>query len=230
MNRSTRRCVIAAAVFVLPPLSATAQVQSLKEAAQKAVLGNPEVQQRWHAYKASDSERDVASGNYLPHLDLSASRGRESRDTPTINADYTLNSRTLTLTQMLYDGFATASEVSRLDHARRVRMFELYDASETAALEATRAFMDVQRYRKLVELAEENYVRHRAMFEQIQLKVQAGVGRRVDLEQAVGRLALAESNLLTETSNLHDVSARFQRVVGEAPAKVLEEADRKSVV
>ena len=39
-----------------------------------------------------------------------------------------------------------------------------------------------------------------------------------------GRLALAEANLLTETSNLHDVSARFQRIVGEGPAKEMEEA------
>src|SRR6185295_11233644 len=39
----------------------------------------------------------------------------------------------------------------------------------------------------------------------------------VDLEQAGARVALAESNLTTETSNLHDVVARYMRVVGEAP-------------
>jgi outer membrane protein, adhesin transport system len=41
----------------------------------------------------------------------------------------------------------------------------------------------------------------------------------VDLEQASGRLALAESNLLTEVANLHDVSARFLRVVGRMPTE-----------
>lgn len=200
-----------------------AQTQSLKDVAQKAVLSNPEVLQRWHAYQAADGERDAAFGGYLPRLDFTAGRGQERRDTPTSRGNYTVNSQALTLTQMLYDGFATRNEVKRLDHARRVRMFELYDASEIAALEAARAFIDVTRYRKLVGLAEENYVRHRSVFDQIQRKVQAGVGRRVDLEQAAGRLALAESNLLTETSNLHDVSARFQRIVGEAPAKELED-------
>jgi len=122
---------------------------------------------------------------------------------------------------MLYDGFATRNEVKRLDSARQVRLFELFDASETAALEASRAYLDVLRYRKLVGFAEENYVRHRALFEQIQKRAQAGVGRRVDLEQASGRLALAEANLLTETANLHDVSARYQRLVGEIPGKDL---------
>jgi adhesin transport system outer membrane protein len=43
------------------------------------------------------------------------------------------------------------------------------------------------------------------------------VGRGVDLEQAGARLALAESNLTSESANLHDVTARFQRVVGMSP-------------
>ena len=43
---------------------------------------------------------------------------------------------------------------------------------------------------------------------QIQSRVKAGVGRGVDAEQANARLALAESNLVTETANLHDVTAR----------------------
>ena len=199
-----------------------AQALTLKDAAQKAVLSNPEVLQRWHAYKATQGERDAAFGGYLPRLDLSASKGREHRDDPLLDKNFTRQSTSLTLTQMLYDGFATRNEVKRFDQALLVRLFELQDASETAALEAARAFVDVQRYRKLVGLAEENYIQHRSVFEQIQKKVQAGVGRRVDLEQAAGRLALAEANLLTETSNLHDVSARYMRVVGDKPGKEME--------
>ena len=82
--------------------------------------------------------------------------------------DYSRHSTTLTLTQMLYDGFATRNEVKRLDHARQVRLFELLDISENVALEAARAYVDVLRFRKLVALAEDNYIRHRAVFEQIQ--------------------------------------------------------------
>lgn len=174
--------------LALSPLLAQAQATTLQSAAQKAVLSNPEVLQRWHAYKAAQGERDTAFGGYLPRLDLSVSKGRDHRDDPLLKRDYTRNATTLTLTQMLYDGFATRNEVKRFDHALLVRLYELQDASETAALEAARAYIDVQRYRTLVGLAEENYVRHRSVFEQIQKKVQAGVGRRVDLEQAAGRL------------------------------------------
>jgi len=44
----------------------------------------------------------------------------------------------------------------------------------------------------------------------------------VDLEQANSRLALAETNLLTESSNLHDVKARFERLVGKLPSGSLD--------
>ena len=66
-------------------------------------------------------------------------------------------------------------------------------------------------------MAEDSYVDHRFYYEQIQSRFRAGVGRGVDLEQAAARVALAESNLTTETSNLHDVASRYLRVVGEVP-------------
>jgi adhesin transport system outer membrane protein len=122
---------------------------------------------------------------------------------------------------MVYDGFATSSEVARLGYAKLARYFEVLDASETTAQDTLRAYQDVLRYRELVALAEDNYVQHKQLYDQIRDRTQAGVGRRVDLEQAAGRLALAESNLLTEATNLYDVSARYQRLVGELPPAAL---------
>lgn len=221
--------VIGLGLATVISLPASAQQDTLKSVAQRAVLNSPEVLQRWHAYQAADNEKDAAFGGYLPRVDLTAGAGKENRDDPItrqgqVKSDYSRRSTAISLTQMLYDGFATRNEVKRLDHARQVRYFELLDASENVALEAARAYIDVLRYRKLVTLAEDNYVQHRAVFEQIQKKALAGVARRVDLEQAAGRLALAEANLLTETSNLHDVGARYQRLVGEAPARDLASA------
>lgn len=190
----------------------------LTDAAQKAVSNNPEVQARLHAFNAAREEIDVARGGYFPRVDLTAGVGRERLREPGFDSQsFTRRGASINLNQMLWDGLATRNEVRRLGHAKLTRYYELLDASENAALEASRAYYDVLRYRQLVALAEENYVQHRSVFEQIQRKVQAGAGRRVDFEQASGRLALAESNLLTETANLHDVSARYQRVVGETP-------------
>jgi adhesin transport system outer membrane protein len=210
-------------LLALLPVFANAQVQTLKDAAQQAMLTNPEVQAKWHAFQAANGERDITAGAYLPHVDFQAGVSREMHNEPLLLENYNSRSHGLTLTQMLYDGFATSNDLARLDHNRLERLYELYDASESTTLEVVHAHLDVLRYRKLVALAEDNYVQHRAVYDQIQVKAKAGVGRRVDLEQSAGRLALAEANLLTETSNLHDVSARYQRLVGDRPAKDLEE-------
>jgi adhesin transport system outer membrane protein len=210
------------ALFLLP-LLAHAQTQTLRDAAQAAVQSNPEVQAKWHAFLAANGERDVAAGGFLPRLDLQAGAAREEHNEPILVGNYNSRYGMLSLSQMLYDGFATSNDVARLDHNRLARLYELYDTTESTVLDVVHAHLDVLRYRRLVSLAEDNYVQHRAVYDQIQQKAKAGVGRRVDLEQSAGRLALAEANLLTETSNLHDVSARFQRLVGITPARELEE-------
>jgi outer membrane protein, adhesin transport system len=205
------------------PSPAGAQVEkplTLKEAVQKAVLSNPEVLARWHTFKAADSERDFGAGALLPRVDLSAVSGPErSNPSTAIGSSYNTNSSSLTITQLLYDGFATRNDIKRLDHARLVRLFEFFDTSESVGLEAVRAYYDVLRYRALVRLAEENFVQHRSVFDQTERRVNARVARGVDLEQISARLALAQANLLTETSNLHDATARFQRIVGQLPTQ-----------
>lgn len=192
--------------------------QALRDIAQQAVLKSPEVTTKWHNYKAAEEEIGVARGGYFPRVDLNAGAGRESLKAPGSDRDsYNRRGYGLTLNQMLFDGFATRSEVRKLDKARLVRYYELLEASENVALEAGRAYLDVLRYRNLQQLAEDNYVRHKATYEQLKIRTASGVGRRADLEQAGSRLALAEVNLTTETANLHDVSARYQRLVGSMP-------------
>ncbi len=223
MNKKTIK--LSLSTLTLAILSVTAQAQStqpsgLAGAVQQAINNNPEVTSRLNAMRAAGNEVDVARGQYLPSVDLSASIGRDSdRITSRSPASQSLSRTGLALsaTQVLWNGMATSKEVSRLGHARLTRYFEFLSVSEETALEAARAYMDVERYRKMVTLAEDNYVQHKYAFDQLQTKFKAGVGRGVDAEQANARLALAESNLTTELANLHDVSARYLRIVGDAP-------------
>ncbi|MHB1186372.1 TolC family outer membrane protein [Thiobacillus sp.] len=208
-------------VSVMGLFSAVAGAQTpvtLQDTVKKAIVSNPEVQARWHAFLSSRYEQDVARGGYFPRVDLQSGIGRENLTQPNLpTTRFTRRGAVLSLNQMIYDGFATRDEVARLAYSKLVRYYEVLDASESTALDVVRAFSDVLRQRELFLLAQENLAQHEQIFDQIQERVQAGVGRRVDLEQAGGRMALAQSNLLTESSNLHDVSARYQRIVGELP-------------
>lgn len=204
------------------------QNSTLKEATQAAVLKNPEVLARWHAFREAGEEIGVARGGFLPKIDVSAGSGhfKTVQKQVGIDASYHGNESTFTLRQMLFDGFATSSEVKRLGKARLVRYYELLDASENVALEAARAYLDVIRYRQQVSLSEDNYLQHQAAHEQLKRRAASGVGKRVDVDQAASRLALADVNLTTAYANLHDVSARYLRVVGENPPKDISAPER----
>ena len=220
INYKLNKLALAALMVAVSSLvSAQAIPDDLRQVARKAVESNPEVQARWRAFLAADAERDAVLGGYKPVVDAQAAMGYERNiSSPTSPlGGYNSNTASITLTQMLYDGGYTASEAKRVSYAKLTRYYELLDIVEDMTLEATRAYADVLRYRELVAMAKENYVLHKQTSRQIEERTKAGVSRQVDAEQAVGRLALAESNLLTETSNLHDVTARYLRIVGQAP-------------
>ncbi|RJF34803.1 flagellar motor protein MotB [Pseudoalteromonas gelatinilytica] len=186
--------------------------------ADKAISSNPEVQQAWHAFKASMYGIDAARSGYLPTVDVSASTGYEKRNYG-IESDYSRNTAELSLGQMLYDGFRTSNTVKRFESIQLIRYFELLDQAEKTALAASIAYLDVQKFTELVELAENNLKEHESVYQQIEQSVGAGVARAADLEQISGRLSLAQSNVMTEYANLHDVSARYLRIIGELPVQ-----------
>lgn len=204
--------------------TATFAASNLRDAVEETVLRNPEVRAKWLSFRAAGNEQDVARGNYYPKIDVIGYAGVERQDYPNTNSD-TFNhpGASIELRQMLFDGFATRDEVRRLGYGKLTRYYDLLAASDAAALETTNAYLDVLRYRQLVALASENFAIHQETFNQIQERVTAGVGRRVDLETASGRLALAESNWLTDSSNLHDVSARYERLTGTIPQEKMSE-------
>ena len=227
-KNSNYRLVILVLVTCLSGLAgniayATEPLLTLKEMVEKTVTSNPEVQSRYHKFLESGYEQEVMRAGFLPKADVVANyRKQEELVKP---ADGTATPRfnsELVLRQMIFDGFATNNEVKRLGHASRVRYYELQSAMQNTTLEFVRAYIDAMRYRELTQFAKDNYVVHKQLFDRIKERVTAGVARKVDLEQATGRLALAEANLLTEATNLHDVTARMQRLYGEIPPETLE--------
>ena len=228
MRKSNRKFVpqvlasvagLAAATAMVMQPAAAQSVEAARNAVRKALQTNPDLQSRMSAYLAKADAVDVAAAGWMPRVDLNANLGVDaSKDKNAIGTtDVRRSGVSLQITQVLWDGLGTRNDVNRANHERLSRWFEFVEASEQTALEATRAVYDVQRQRKLVALADDNLAQHKQAAAKIESRVGAGVGRGVDLDQARARLALAESNLDTELANLHDVVARFQRIVGDTP-------------
>lgn len=219
---------LALAFASLPTFAqSTAPVDAMRAAAQKAITTSPDVTARLNQLRAAVDAMDIARAGWRPQVNLEANAGVDRNHVNDRDPEWVRQERNgiaLSLNQLLWDGGAIQHELGRLGHDKLARYFELLDTTEQTALEAARAYQDVQRYRRLVALAEDSYVQHRYALQQIQARFKAGVGRGVDNEQALARVALAESNLTTEISNLHDVTQRYARIVGEAPPAQLPQA------
>lgn len=207
-------------------ISLSANGQTLNEAMQSALEVHPEIQAGINARLSVEEQMKAAKGGYLPQVDLLAGYGREGTDSPSTRGA-THNTETLTrgesslrLQQMLFDGFATSSEVGRQRATVNARAYELLGTSERTALTVAEVYLEVLKRRDMVRLAEDNLRSHERIYDQISLRSERGVGRMADLDQAEARLAQARNNLITEQTNLADAQVNYYSVVGRDPSEL----------
>ena len=218
-SRFSRNLLLAGAIMV----STAVQAQtSVEDVVRSAIDTNPEVQVRWFDFLAAGFEVDAARAGFLPNVDVNAGYTRQHR-TFSPNRQFNNSYAEVALSQMLLDGARTRSQVSQMSNLQLVSYFELLDSAENTALAAVAAYLDLQRQRDLVRLAQENLETHQQVYDQIEESATAGVARAADLEQIAGRLSLARTNVITEQSNLHDVIARYLRIVGSMPPEQMEQ-------
>lgn len=224
--------ILAAAVLAILATS-HAQAENLQEAVQTTIKSNPNVLVETHERLARNQDLGQAYAGYFPTVDMTFGFGVERSDNPSTRAhaaagghpgttrEFTRREAGVEFRQMLFDGFATSSEIDRQKARINAQAYRVFGISEATALRAVEVYLDVLRYQELVSLAQENYDAHVKVRDQIKKRVDSGFGRGSDLDQATGRFALAESNLLVEKSNLRDAQTNYQRVVGSLPGKLI---------
>lgn len=208
-----------------------AHALTLQEAVQKTIQTNPSIKANASERRAIDHELEQARAGYFPRADIALGLGREHSDNPTTRArggsspELTRGEASLTVSQMLFDGFAVSSEVDRQRARANASAYRVYGTAEATGLRATEVYLDVLRRQELVALAKDNLLAHERTFDQIKLRSEGGVGRKADLHQVDGRQALAQSNLLAEEGNLRNAEANYLRVVGEAARGLVKPTD-----
>ena len=193
-----------------------AQELSVHNVVQHTINSNPDIQAGVKDLKLAQLEVKNARGALRPTVDITASGAyvdqNDGRD-----PEYAEYQGQIALSQLLYDGSLTFNNIRSLKQAQVVRLYQLYAEVEQTAQEAVEAYLDILQYRELMRTAEDNLRTHVSVYKQVDKSASAGVARGADLEQINGRLSLSESNVITEQSNLHDVSARFLRITGLDP-------------
>ncbi len=219
-----RRTLLAFSLSLI--MAQPALAGSMTKAVQDALAYHPEVSASVNSRHAADQELRAAKGGYYPTLDLNAGTGWEQTDNPTTRSlkDHRRNlhrsESSINLTQNVFNGFMTTSEVARQRATVNSRAFGVMNSSEVTALNAIQAYLDVLMRQQMVQLAQENLTSHERIFDQIRLRTQQGVGRQADHEQAEARLSQARNNLLTEQTNLQDAETNYLSITGTMPTNL----------
>lgn len=210
----TRAVILIAALGV--GSRAVADIATYGDAIRSSLESNPALSRAYFEFAASRERINVVNGERLPTVDLTAVEGREQRTTPLTDfGRYDVSEMRFSVTQLLFDGYETKDRVRTAEYEAR-RDYRAYEAAKlSTALDATQAYIEVAVRQRLVDYAEQNYFLHRRVTTRISERVNSGRSPRVDLEQVKARLALAESNVLTEAANLHDTIAELQRIAND---------------
>lgn len=196
---------------------------TLQDAVQQSLSTNPEVLITTNERLAREQEVAQAKGGYLPTIDLSGGYGTEWSDNATTavnpGEDVWLARReaAIDLRQMVWDGLATKSEVDRQKARVNSQAYTVQGTSQNTALRTAQVYLELLRQQELLQLAKGNLAAHQRIYDQIKLRSDSGVGRKADLDQIQGRLALAESNVLASENNVREAEANYLRVVGAMP-------------
>ncbi len=220
MKKKTGRLLIII-TSLLSSLSLNAQ--TLSDALQHALSYNPEIlSNRAKSLAAREAVRQ-ASGELLPSIDIEAGYGNEKTNNPVTNTIGGSSTNiwmerkefNVRLTQNLFSGFGNEGEIKRHLFLWQAQEYKTIGLSEDLALEVTKSYLDVMEKERLLAYAEDNLSEHRRIFSMIEHRSSAGISRQAEMEQARGRLALANANLLSARNDLSDARITFRRVVGE---------------
>lgn len=196
---------------------------SLSQAISTGVMTNPTYGIVAASRRATDEELNQARALYLPSVDLRADGGIEMNDNLTTRGRgqddewFGTYDSSLTLTQMLFDGWGTKYENERQKNRVQSSAHRVRETAELTGLSIVESFLEVMRQREILAITRENVSEHVAIMSMIEEGVNAGRSTAADLEQIKARLAAARAQESTVRQSLRNAEATFQREVGEMP-------------
>ncbi len=171
------------------------------------------------------TEEDIASARSArrPQLGVSLRGGEERfRNTASSFALAKTGSASLEASQLIYDGGAARS---RIDEARALNLrgaVDLETTRQSLALDLSQNFVDILKYRALIQFAEESVRIHQTALEKTNEKYVAGAGPRADVELVNARLAMSEATLEARRRQLSYAVNAYRKYTGEQPGDLVE--------
>jgi len=217
--------ILATAYIFSVFLTGSANALTLREAVRHTILTNPTVGASVANRRASFFQLQQARGRYLPTVDVELFAGPTMLDRPQglssdINNDwYGPRQAGVTARQVLFDGFNRANDLYRAAAVIDAAALRVLESSETQALNAIEAYIDVRRHGKLLQISADNVRRHQELLSLIRTRFDGGKAPRSSVDQSIERLDSARAVGEEIRQAFLEAQARFKAVIGLEPER-----------
>mgnify|MGYP003624208315 FL=1 len=190
------------------------------------ITNHPSIRAAEKSLQSSRQGVKAAVADFYPTVSVSSDAGYENISSPTTRADNdpdatpfgrTRNTASLSLTQNLFSGYATASAVRTARLNRELAQISLEGTRQNTLFEGIQVYIDVLRQRRLIELARENEATIQRQLNLEDERVQRGSGVAVDVLQAKSRLQIAKERRVNFEGALEDAISRYTQTYDHPP-------------
>ncbi len=220
-------------VFLLFAISVTfssiakdAHAETLVEAVKNAISNSEARNAAIAGIQAQGRMITVAQGDKRTQVNVFGNAAAEWVDDPTLDAADNRETKLAYIVGVdvhinLLDGMRAMNRIYREATLLDAEIIRLSDATETLALNAIQAYIDVARHRNIVEASRRNLSRHAEISRQVAEQVDAGKLSEADRFRANDKFLAAQLALAESEAQLGDADSQFELVTGKRPTSTL---------
>ena len=195
-----------------------ANAETIASVVERVIQTNPAVGAAYFGSKSRLGAIGVAKAQQRPRLSVSAQTGRNknqgSNDSITHAAD-------LQVVQRLYDGGESSSQIRRTKAELFSAKGRYLDAILVNSLLVIQTYIEVQRSRQILEIAEKNLTSLRLLQDIVRQRTKAGFSSEAELYHAKSTVAGAREQFLAARQQRDDAASDYASLTGSPPG-VLE--------
>jgi adhesin transport system outer membrane protein len=185
------------------------QLKVLKDAVKVVVQRNPEISQTLATLAAQNANIDVAKAGYYPQITGGVNTGDLTKKSARGQQILALNA-----TQMLFDFGKVKSGVNTEQAKLLLEQAKVLIKIDDISLDVAQTIINIQRYQKLIQIANQQISGIRRIQEMANLRANAGISSQADPVQAQSYLQSAQSALIAQQSLLAQYQQHLNTLLG----------------
>ena len=208
-------------VSLLSVFAFAAPVLTVDDLVRMAIEKSPDLNISRADFNASVRRSDIASGDYLPRIDLSAAVGETGVKAEVTGENKTLSSTLMTgkvsASQLVYDFGKTGGNIRAYAYDANASRAALKQKISDKILEVKRAFYNTLKAKTLIDVNRENVKLNEQQLRRSERYFQAGIRTRIDVSDARVNLISARLALQNAHYEYRRARIRLAGAVGTEP-------------